>query len=347
VKCLAFSPNGAWLASGSADHTIRLWECRTGQLKTILKGHSQAVLCLAFSRSGKLLASGSADETVRFWSIEESREQAPVLPRANQGPILALAFSPDGCDLAIVTCDLVDVWTHAPPRRRYMIEAPERGSIWWNARYLAKGVLLGVSSGARYVRDVRVSAKKGLRGGSHQPNENEIRVWDTMTHQDCGWFDGHYAPVKAVDVSANGVLLASGSSDKTVRLWHVAADQKLDPPPSDGDELSASDEPFRPAWDSPSAADELCGWDCSGGILFEGSVAIRGPGAHQRGRVRTGKGHRERLTFKETLRDMDPSRYFDGPRQSFVHELRSGLSSVLSGGGGDRDGKDDHDHGRR
>ena len=120
VKCLAFSPDGAYLASGSADHTINLWDVKAGKLTSTLKGHSRGVLCVAFSHFGKLLASGGFDETVRLWNVERPGEQTPaqLLHRGKTGPVVSLAFSPEGLDLAIVTSDVVDVWTTSPPRRR-------------------------------------------------------------------------------------------------------------------------------------------------------------------------------------------------------------------------------------
>jgi serine/threonine protein kinase len=66
VTCLAFHPQRAILASGSADHTVRLWDL-SGRPLAILTGHGQAVNSVAFSPDGTFLASGSADKTVRLW----------------------------------------------------------------------------------------------------------------------------------------------------------------------------------------------------------------------------------------------------------------------------------------
>ena len=64
---VAFSPNGERVASGSSDHTVRIWDAATGQLQRELKGHSNIVWSVAFSPNGKRVASGSSDKTVQIW----------------------------------------------------------------------------------------------------------------------------------------------------------------------------------------------------------------------------------------------------------------------------------------
>jgi WD40 repeat protein len=59
------------LASGSDDHTIKLWRVTDGQLLETLTGSSEAVLSVAFSPDGRLLASGSSDGTIRLWSMRQ------------------------------------------------------------------------------------------------------------------------------------------------------------------------------------------------------------------------------------------------------------------------------------
>jgi WD40 repeat protein len=68
VNTMVFSPDGRWLASGSADLTIRLWDVAGGNLLNTLTGHTTAVNAIAFSPNGKMLVS-AGDDAVIFWKI--------------------------------------------------------------------------------------------------------------------------------------------------------------------------------------------------------------------------------------------------------------------------------------
>jgi WD40 repeat protein len=64
---VAFHPDGQRLATGSADQTIRIWDCETWRTLAVLEGHSDYVWSLAWSPEGRRLVSGSGDQTVRVW----------------------------------------------------------------------------------------------------------------------------------------------------------------------------------------------------------------------------------------------------------------------------------------
>jgi WD40 repeat protein len=62
-------PNSKMLASGSNDHTIKLWDVATGKEKATFQEHTDRVLSLALSPIGKMLASGSRDKTIKLWQL--------------------------------------------------------------------------------------------------------------------------------------------------------------------------------------------------------------------------------------------------------------------------------------
>lgn len=71
INTLAFSPNGATLASGSADNTVRLWAVREpGASPIVLPEHKAWVWSVVFSREGEQLLSAASDRTVLVWNAQ-------------------------------------------------------------------------------------------------------------------------------------------------------------------------------------------------------------------------------------------------------------------------------------
>jgi len=69
VTCLAVSPDGRLAVSGSADHTVRVWDVATGKEQWKLDGHTGPVTGVAFSPDGHRVASCAADHTWRVWEL--------------------------------------------------------------------------------------------------------------------------------------------------------------------------------------------------------------------------------------------------------------------------------------
>lgn len=67
---LAFSPDGQWIASASADKFMKVHSVETGTMAKSFEGHTGHVLAVAWNKDGKQLATASADKSIKVWSFE-------------------------------------------------------------------------------------------------------------------------------------------------------------------------------------------------------------------------------------------------------------------------------------
>ena len=69
VTSIVISPNGQYVAAGSINGVVCIWDVSTGQLVERLRGHRGTVYSVAFTPDGKGLVSGSEDNTLKFWDL--------------------------------------------------------------------------------------------------------------------------------------------------------------------------------------------------------------------------------------------------------------------------------------
>ncbi|MBE7555926.1 MAG: WD40 repeat domain-containing protein [Anaerolineales bacterium] len=194
VHDLALSPYNQLLASGSEDHTLRLWRLPGGEGFKTLEGHSGEVWGVVVSPDGRLLVSGSDDNSLRLWRLPDGLALQTWQNVA--GAVNALAISPDGQLLASAGDQSVRLW-----------KLPQGQALKTLAGHTALVIHLAFSPDGRLLAS----------GGRDQT----IRLWrlpDGMLQQT---LTGHTASVNGLVVSPDNLLLASGSLDKTIRLWRL------------------------------------------------------------------------------------------------------------------------------
>lgn len=104
-SALAVDPSGEVVAAGGMGEgfEVYLWSVQTGKLVEVLSGHEGPVAALAFSPISDRLVSVSWDRTARVWDVYGRSTNVEPLLLSGEG--LAVAYRPDGKEIAVTTLD--------------------------------------------------------------------------------------------------------------------------------------------------------------------------------------------------------------------------------------------------
>jgi WD40 repeat protein len=109
VGSVVYSPDGRYLASGSSDDTIKIWEVATGRELRTLTGHYWGVYSVVYSPDGRYLASGNGDKTIKIWEVATGKELRTLTGHSSF--VESVVYSPDGRYLASGSGDkTIKIW---------------------------------------------------------------------------------------------------------------------------------------------------------------------------------------------------------------------------------------------
>jgi WD40 repeat protein len=191
---LAFSGDGAFLATSNAAGMVALWPLgRRGRPRLI---HQPPVSSLAVSSDGALVATGSYDGAVRLWRAADLG-LLRTLPTGG-GTLWSVALSPDGAGVAAGGEDkVVRIWRIADGTLLHRL-AGHSLNIWKLA----------------YSPDGRILASSSF--------DRDVRLWDSTSGAPLRVLKGHEQAAVGLAFSPDGKLVASSGDDSTIRLWRAA-----------------------------------------------------------------------------------------------------------------------------
>ncbi len=251
---LSFNPDSQWLAAGSRDGRIRLWELndRSGKSQKsnpdqIFMAHRKGVNSVQFNPQGDLLASGGSDAVARLWDWQNGRLVNDVI--GGTFAIPAVVFITDEV-IAIANGDIIRLrdpgtgrfsGTFKTSKPVYSLAASPDGrllsssdienglQIWEVAKAYQTGdkkypepVFMDAHSGSlgtfrSLVWDTQFSPDGQMVASAG--GDGNIFLWDLASGEKVQSFYGHQAAVTCLAFSPDGRWLASGGLDAVVRFW--------------------------------------------------------------------------------------------------------------------------------
>lgn len=244
--CLAFSPEGASLATGDYEGKVQLWDVVTGAELASLDLGRDRVTAIAFSPDGMTLAASVLNLGVRLWDLGGGKDLG-MLSGKPVDRVSCPRFSSDGRSLAAVTADgAALIWDRADLSLRRRIESEGEGILSLtfapDGRSLA---VVGVQDGDLRLIDAETGRRRwaktiarGAHGGSVAFAQDGrtvvttrggvLRFFDSDTGtEQYATAEAHQGPVSSLRYSRDGRMLFSAGDDGTVRQWDLRSGRQV------------------------------------------------------------------------------------------------------------------------
>ena len=213
VTAISLQPKGSLVASGDKFGEVHVWDAQTGERKFKFSGQGKPIYEVAFDKDSSRLAFGTTPYKPGVWNRNNHGDATRVLDLRERA--IADAISRKNLKL--------------------LDETPEIGEMSVGIRKEEAWYHIERKRGSQTLGSYRVSAGRNPtvytmldqeKMGVEQPvifgdNEGLLAMWDSAGDELKRAFIGHGGLVSAVSASPNGKLIASSSTDRTIRLWSL------------------------------------------------------------------------------------------------------------------------------
>ncbi|XP_071942982.1 WD repeat, SAM and U-box domain-containing protein 1-like isoform X3 [Antedon mediterranea] len=225
VHCCVFSPLGTHIASCSTDGKIIIWDTKNGQSVRIFNHESNAIIRVcSYSANSKYLVTGAADNSVCIWDVDSCKLYKSLDGHVNV--VTACSFTPDS-DFVVSGSANGDlrIWNTCSKNSTCLFYDP-------NCHDFTLGCIAISPTFASTNSFELTTHPTAIHFLMATCGDSLVKLWDLITSPLCCTklrckLKGHTANVNSVAFSANGLLLASGSFDKTVILWNPLTSEKI------------------------------------------------------------------------------------------------------------------------
>jgi WD40 repeat protein len=198
---------GNLAVSASRDDSLVIWNIETGELLHTLNGHNADVKTAQFSPDGSRIASGGLDGRLILWNSDGSGRR-DVINGTN--PIVRLAFSPDGSNLAVV----------------FRVEIDSVRTYEFGIVSLASGELvkrfptqMTAISALSYTPDGTAILTGDIEGRILAWSSSPYPADATEEEHPIQSFQQHSNGINSIEFSADGQRFLSASVDDTIGVW--------------------------------------------------------------------------------------------------------------------------------
>ncbi|KAL0915498.1 hypothetical protein M5K25_015920 [Dendrobium thyrsiflorum] len=210
VTAIALNPTFDTLASGSIDHSVKLYSFPDGEFQSNVTRFTLPIRALAFNKSGSLLAAAGDDDGIKMIATVDSSISRVL--KGHNGSVTGLAFDPKNEFLASVDeFGTVTYWelSSGKPVHTLKSVAPNCDSDASRLNFLS------------WSPDGETLAVPGLK--------NDIVMYDRDTAEKLFTLKGdHEKPVCFLSWSPNGKYIATSGLDNQVLIWDVDQRQDID-----------------------------------------------------------------------------------------------------------------------